>query len=69
MRTLEKIDPRKMKREEQLAFWINIHNALVMHVGAEHINIFVRQIGLTCDLKSDCCLCAGILGIWNWQSS
>ncbi|KAA8514760.1 hypothetical protein F0562_017939 [Nyssa sinensis] len=28
---LEKVDPRKMKREEKLAFWINIHNALVMH--------------------------------------
>lgn len=29
--SLEKIDPRKMKREGKLAFWINIHNALVMH--------------------------------------
>lgn len=29
---LEKVDPRKLKREEKLAFWINIHNALVMHV-------------------------------------
>ncbi|RCV32424.1 hypothetical protein SETIT_7G001700v2 [Setaria italica] len=28
---LEKIDPRKMEHEEQLCFWINIHNALVMH--------------------------------------
>ncbi|KAF5747270.1 putative electron transporter [Tripterygium wilfordii] len=28
---LEKVDPRKMKREEKLTFWINIHNALVMH--------------------------------------
>ncbi|XP_073003990.1 uncharacterized protein [Typha latifolia] len=31
IRCLEKIDPRKMRHEEQLAFWINIHNALVMH--------------------------------------
>ncbi|KAE8057476.1 hypothetical protein FH972_014166 [Carpinus fangiana] len=31
VRILEKVDPRKMKREEKLAFWINIHNALVMH--------------------------------------
>ncbi|XP_030513425.1 uncharacterized protein LOC115727353 isoform X1 [Rhodamnia argentea] len=31
VRCLEDIDPRKMKREEKLAFWINIHNALVMH--------------------------------------
>ncbi|KAL1194028.1 hypothetical protein V5N11_005523 [Cardamine amara subsp. amara] len=28
---LEKVDPRRMAREEKLAFWINIHNALVMH--------------------------------------
>ncbi|XP_062098680.1 uncharacterized protein LOC133804540 [Humulus lupulus] len=31
VKNLEKVDPRKMKREEKLAFWINIHNALVMH--------------------------------------
>ncbi|KAG6704429.1 hypothetical protein I3842_07G133400 [Carya illinoinensis] len=31
VRCLEMIDPRRMKREEKLAFWINIHNALVMH--------------------------------------
>ncbi|KAA8531783.1 hypothetical protein F0562_006500 [Nyssa sinensis] len=28
---LEEVDPRKMKHEEKLAFWINVHNALVMH--------------------------------------
>lgn len=28
---LKKVDPRKMKREEQLVFWINIHNSLLMH--------------------------------------
>ncbi|XP_066394591.1 uncharacterized protein [Miscanthus floridulus] len=28
---LEKVDPMKMTHEEQLCFWINIHNALVMH--------------------------------------
>ncbi|KAJ9541931.1 hypothetical protein OSB04_028437 [Centaurea solstitialis] len=31
IKKLEKIDPGKMKREQKLAFWINIHNALVMH--------------------------------------
>ncbi|KAK4752693.1 hypothetical protein SAY87_021491 [Trapa incisa] len=31
VRCLEKVDPGKMRREEKLAFWINIHNALVMH--------------------------------------
>lgn len=29
---LEGVDLRKMKHEEKLAFWINVHNALVMHV-------------------------------------
>ncbi|GFS41191.1 electron transporter, putative [Actinidia rufa] len=28
---LEEIDPEKMKHDEKLAFWINVHNALVMH--------------------------------------
>ncbi|KAI4298382.1 hypothetical protein L6164_031951 [Bauhinia variegata] len=28
---LLEVDPRKMKHEEKLAFWINVHNALVMH--------------------------------------
>ncbi|KAL6661796.1 hypothetical protein ACP70R_001180 [Stipagrostis hirtigluma subsp. patula] len=31
IKRLEKIDPTKMGHEEQLCFWINIHNALVMH--------------------------------------
>ncbi|MBA0842736.1 hypothetical protein Goarm_002542 [Gossypium armourianum] len=29
---LEEIDVRTMKHEEKLAFWINVHNSLVMHV-------------------------------------
>lgn len=29
---LEEVDPKKMKHEEKLAFWINVHNVLVMHV-------------------------------------
>ncbi|KAH0977706.1 hypothetical protein GBA52_027425 [Prunus armeniaca] len=28
---LEEVDLRSMKHEEKLAFWINVHNALVMH--------------------------------------
>ncbi|XP_062191864.1 uncharacterized protein LOC133895504 isoform X2 [Phragmites australis] len=31
IKRLEKIDPTKMAQEEQICFWINIHNALVMH--------------------------------------
>ena len=29
---LEKVDPSKLKHDEKLAFWINIYNALLMHV-------------------------------------
>ncbi|KAE8719182.1 cytochrome c bioproteinsis protein CCS1 [Hibiscus syriacus] len=28
---LEEVDVRRMKHEEKLAFWINVHNSLVMH--------------------------------------
>ncbi|GMJ07951.1 hypothetical protein like AT2G23700 [Hibiscus trionum] len=28
---LEEVDPRKLRHEEKLAFWINVHNSLVMH--------------------------------------
>ncbi|XP_057794782.1 uncharacterized protein LOC131011052 [Salvia miltiorrhiza] len=31
VKSLEIVEPMKMRREEKLAFWINIHNALVMH--------------------------------------
>ncbi|KAF5794423.1 putative ternary complex factor MIP1, leucine-zipper [Helianthus annuus] len=31
VKKLEKVDPGKMTREQKLVFWINIHNALVMH--------------------------------------
>lgn len=41
IRRLEKIDPREMKHDEQLSFWINIHNALVMHV-CHNFNLITR---------------------------
>ncbi|MED6193319.1 hypothetical protein PIB30_018065 [Stylosanthes scabra] len=28
---LDEVNPRKMRHEEKLAFWINVHNALAMH--------------------------------------
>ncbi|KAK1416539.1 hypothetical protein QVD17_32330 [Tagetes erecta] len=31
VKKLENVDPATMKREQKLVFWINIHNALVMH--------------------------------------
>lgn len=29
---LEEVAPKEMRHEEKLAFWINVHNTLVMHV-------------------------------------
>ncbi|XP_073030286.1 uncharacterized protein [Primulina eburnea] len=33
---LATVDPGKLKHEEKLAFWINVHNALVMHAFLVH---------------------------------
>ncbi|CAD5314678.1 unnamed protein product [Arabidopsis thaliana] len=50
---IEKVDPARLGREEKLAFWINIHNALVMHeyivygiafnIGGEWVNAYDIQ--------------------------
>ena len=32
IRELERVDPSTMQHEEKLAFWLNIYNALMMHV-------------------------------------
>ncbi|RRT61900.1 hypothetical protein B296_00027487, partial [Ensete ventricosum] len=42
------VNPRKMKHEEKLSFWINIHNALMMHVNILLWHIYVK---LTIDLN------------------
>ncbi|KAK4740116.1 hypothetical protein R3W88_003813 [Solanum pinnatisectum] len=33
---LEEVAPKEMRHEEKLAFWINVHNALVMHAFLVH---------------------------------
>ncbi|MCD7451581.1 hypothetical protein HAX54_012636 [Datura stramonium] len=33
---LEEVAPKEMRHEEKLAFWINVHNALVMHTFLVH---------------------------------
>ncbi|KAF6155755.1 hypothetical protein GIB67_007402 [Kingdonia uniflora] len=40
---LEDVNPRKMKHDEKLAFWMNIHNALVMHVWTKFKSAGDRQ--------------------------
>ncbi|RZC45579.1 hypothetical protein C5167_038533, partial [Papaver somniferum] len=52
---LEDIDLRKMKHEEKLAFWINIHNALVMHaaynIGGQTISTdMIQNVILGCSV-------------------
>ncbi|KAI3938056.1 hypothetical protein MKW98_018612 [Papaver atlanticum] len=37
LKYLEDIDPRKMRPEQKLTFWVNIHNALVMHDAAYNV--------------------------------
>lgn len=39
---LEEVNPRKMKHEEKLAFWINVHNSLAMHV--QFVNLIMHGI-------------------------
>ncbi|WOL19577.1 hypothetical protein Cni_G28379 [Canna indica] len=36
LQQLEKVDPKKLKNDEKLAFWINIYNAIVMHAYVEY---------------------------------
>lgn len=49
VQNLEKVDPSRMKREEKLAFWINIHNALVMHVSKFFFFFFKLHSQFSCD--------------------
>ncbi|WZZ28739.1 hypothetical protein YC2023_012140 [Brassica napus] len=47
---LEGVNPRKLNHEEKLAFWINIHNSLVMHaaynVGGRSLNLDTIQTSI-----------------------
>ncbi|KAG6434900.1 hypothetical protein SASPL_106544 [Salvia splendens] len=59
VKSLEIVEPMKMRREEKLAFWINIHNALVMHaaynVGGHCVNAYDIQssiLGITSHYSS-----------------
>ncbi|WOK92240.1 hypothetical protein Cni_G00931 [Canna indica] len=36
LKRLETVDPRNMSTEEKIAFWINIHNAMMMHAHLEY---------------------------------
>ncbi|XP_055806513.1 uncharacterized protein LOC129875105 [Solanum dulcamara] len=66
---LEEIDPGKLSHEEKLAFWINIHNALVMHAflsyGIQQKN--VKRVYLL--LKAACNVGGHVVSVNVIQSS
>lgn len=74
---MEEVDPRKMKHEEKLAFWINVHNVLVMHVRVQQLSIhnshdIFRHFFVVFVLKATVnrlftcvCVVSGVFGIWN----
>ncbi|KAF7809768.1 uncharacterized protein G2W53_036511 [Senna tora] len=53
---LEEVDPGKLKHEEKLAFWINTHNALVMHAFLAHgiPQNNVKRVFLLLKVKIEC---------------
>ncbi|KAF3446960.1 hypothetical protein FNV43_RR12140 [Rhamnella rubrinervis] len=67
VRNLEKVDPRKMNREEKVAFWINIHNALVMH--AYLANGSRRRVKSASVLKAACNVGGHCVNAYVIQSS
>lgn len=70
---LEEVDPRKLKREEKLAFWINVHNALVMHVMVHTSKLLNLQcwfsilwmVMIKLQLISFFFFLIGIFGLWH----
>ena len=53
MEQLSKIDPSSMNCDERLAFWINLYNALIMHVSITFLRIFYLL-----DMEDDAFFCS-----------
>ncbi|MQL99595.1 hypothetical protein Taro_032323 [Colocasia esculenta] len=66
---LESVDPRKMKHEEKLAFWVNIHNASVMHAYLTHGVPQNNLKRLALLLKATCNIGGRIINAETIQSS
>ena len=56
LRAMQAIDPRRLARDEQLAYWINLYNAVTVQVILDHPG--VRSIR---DIKS------GLFSVGPWQ--
>ena len=56
MEQLSNIDPSSMNCDERLAFWINLYNALIMHVSMIY-QAFLR-ISYLLDMEDDVFFCS-----------
>ncbi|RLV61155.1 DUF547 domain-containing protein [Parashewanella curva] len=57
IQSLSSIDPRQLNRNEQLAYWVNLYNALTVDLVVEHYPIAsIKEIG------------DGITGPWNIEA-
>lgn len=69
MEQLSKVNPNHMNSDEQLAFWINLYNALIMHVSTTyHLGVkrLVLHPGIT--LKNSLFICIHFnIPIYNWK--
>jgi hypothetical protein len=43
---LSKVDPSCMNCDERLAFWVNLYNALIMHVSMYDVSPFFLRMPL-----------------------
>lgn len=50
------MDPRKMKHEEKLAFWVNIHNSMMMHVWLVSSLCYIQSFFLVDDEEKPNCI-------------
>ncbi|XP_073027704.1 uncharacterized protein [Primulina eburnea] len=66
---LATVDPGKLKHEEKLAFWINVHNAIVMHAFLVHGIPRGNQKRISLALKAAYNIGGHIISVDNIQGS
>lgn len=66
--TLESVDPAKLDRPEQMAFWINLYNAKTIDVVLDHYPVTsIRQISLEASLFGFLKKSVGAGGPWKTE--
>lgn len=63
---LERVNVTQMELNAQIAFWINVYNALIMHVMIFKTNHWLFLIGIVTIYKF-LLLFVGLFSIWNSQ--